>query len=97
MKKVVFLRYAKHELDDATHFYDMEFIGLGHSFKEEVKKAISRIAEYPEAWPVVRGDIRKYLIHKFPYCLLYSIEKEHIVVVAVAHQHRKPDYWIDRT
>jgi plasmid stabilization system protein ParE len=75
----------------------MEFIGLGHSFKEEVKKAISRIAEYPEAWPVVRGDIRKYLIHKFPYNLLYSIEKEHIVVVAVAHQHRKPDYWIDRT
>lgn len=96
MKKVVFLRYAKFELDDATHFYNMEFIGLGQSFKEEVKKAVSRIAEYPEAWPAVRGDIRKCVIHKFPYNLLYAIEKEDIVVVAVAHQHRKPDYCIDR-
>jgi len=94
--KVVFLKYAQQELDDAAYFYEMEFRGLGKNFKTEVKKAISRIAEYPEAWPQEYGDVRKCLIHKFPYSILYSVEGEHIVIIAVAHQHRKPDYWIER-
>ncbi len=96
MMKVIFSKYAKLELEDATYFYDLEFEGLGHRFKEEVKKAIKRITEYPKAWSIERGDSRKCLLHKFPYKLLYSIEEDHIFIIAVAHQHRKPDYWIDR-
>ena len=94
--KVIFSKYAKLELEDAVHFYELEYQGLGRRFKEEVKKAIKRIAKYPEAWSVERGDVRGALLHKFPYKLLYSIEADHIFVIAVAHQHRKPDYWIDR-
>ena len=93
--KVVFSSLAKRELSDATDFYEMEFTGLGKRFREEVKKALARISHYPEAWSVERGDIRKCLLHKFPYKLLYSIEKDHIFLIAVAHQHRKPDYWIE--
>ncbi len=37
------------------------------------------------------------LLHKFPYKLLYALEHDHIVVIAVAHQHRKPDYWADNS
>lgn len=94
--KVIFSKYAKLELEDATYFYELEFEGLGYRFKKEVKKAVKRISEYPKAWSVECGDIRKCLLHKFPYKLLYSIEKDHIFIIAVAHQHRKPDYWIDR-
>ena len=94
--KVVFSKYAKLELDDAIHFYELEYKGLGRRFKEEVKKAAIRISEYPEAWSVERGDVRKCLLHKFPYKLMYSVESNHIFIIAVAHQHRKPDYWIDR-
>jgi len=36
------------------------------------------------------------MLNKFPYKLLYSIEKDHVFIIAVAHLHRKPDYWIDR-
>ena len=96
MVKVIFSKYAKLELNDATNFYELEFEGLGQVFKEEVSKSIKRITQYPEAWSVERGDIRKCLLYKFPYKLLYSIEKDHIFIIAVAHQHRKPDYWIDR-
>lgn len=96
MMKVIFSNYAKLELEDATYFYELEFTGLGRRFKEEIKKAVKRISEYPKAWPIERGDIRKYLLHKFPYKLLYSIEVDHIFIIAVSHQHRKPDYWIDR-
>lgn len=92
--KVVFSGLAVSELNDAADFYEMEFVGLGKRFREEVRKAIVRISEYPEAWSVERDDIRKCLLHKFPYKILYSIEEDHIFVIAVAHQHRKPDYWI---
>ena len=94
--KVIFSRYAKQELDEAVLYYEREYEGLGKRFKEEVKKASIRIADYPEAFSAVRGEIRKSLLHKFPYGLLYSIEKDHILIIAVAHQHRRPDYWIGR-
>lgn len=94
--KVIFSKYAKQELHDAVHYYELEYEGLGRRFREEVRRAAIRISEYPKAWSVERGDIRKCLLHKFPYKLLYSIEKDHILVIAVGHQHREPDYWIER-
>ena len=94
--RVVFSKFAKQELDDATLHYEIELQGLGKRFREEVRKAAKRIARFPEAWSIERGEVRKCLLHKFPYKLLYSIEEDHIFVIAVAHQHRKPDYWIER-
>ena len=99
--KIVFSKFARHELDDAVQYYELEYEGLGRRFRGEVKKAAIRISKYPKAWSVERGDIRKCLLHKFPYKfpykLLYSIEDDHIFVSAVAHQHRKPHYWIERS
>ena len=93
--RVIFSKLARQELNDATYFYELQYSGLGKRFRVEVKNATKRIAEYPKAWSVERGDVRKCLLHKFPYKLLYSIETGHIFIIAVAHQHRKPDYWID--
>lgn len=90
--RVIFTRIATQELADAVRFYELEYSGLGEQFKEEVRKAAVRIAEYPQAWSIERGEVRKCLLHKFPYKLLYSVEEDHILVIAVAHQHRKPDY-----
>lgn len=95
--KVLFSEFAKQELDDAVNYLEMEFEGLGESFKNEVRLAVERIRKHPLAWSTERGDVRRCLLHRFPYKLLYSIEPDHIFVIAVAHQHRQPDYWIDRT
>ena len=73
--KVVFSKLAQQEFDDAFQFYEIEFEGLGERFRDEVKKAATRILEYPQAWSIEKGDIRKYILHKFPYKLLYSIER----------------------
>lgn len=96
MMRVIFSKYAKQELEDAVHYYELEYLGLGSRFKKEVKKAAVRIAAYPQVWSIERGDVRKCLLHKFPYKLLYAIETNHIFIIAVAHQHRRPDSWIDR-
>ena len=95
MKRIIFTKLAERELEDAMRYYEVESTGLGKRFRDEVRKAALRIAEYPLAWSVERGDIRKCLLHKFPYKLLYAVEDDHIVIIAVAHQHRKPDYWTD--
>ncbi len=94
--KIIFSRIAKQELDEGVRYYELQYLGLGRKFKEEVKKAALRISEYPEAWSIERGGIRKCLLHKFPYKLPYSIEEDHILIVAVAHRHREPDYWVER-
>jgi plasmid stabilization system protein ParE len=94
--RVIFSKYARQELDDATHYYEIEYQGLGKRFRDEVQKAAKRISEYPEAWSVERGEVRKCILHKFPYKLLYSVESNHVFIIAVAHQHRRPDYWIER-
>ena len=54
MTSLFFSKYAMQELDDAANFYEMEFEGFGQSFKEEVKRAVLRIAGYIEVWPVER-------------------------------------------
>ena len=94
--KVKFSKLAIAELDDATKFYEAQFKGLGNRFRQEIRNAAARVSEYPEAWSIERGEVRKCLLHKFPYKLLYSIENDHVFIIAAAHQHRKPDYWVDR-
>ena len=87
--------FAQKELEDAVLYYELELYGLGRKFKEEVRKAIKRIKKYPTSWPPERGEVRKCFVSKFPYKILYSIQKQNIIILAIAHQHRKPGYWID--
>jgi hypothetical protein len=93
---VIFNELAVREMNDAIAYFELQFSGLGAAFKEEIKNSIARIIKYTRAWPKVDEDIRKYSLHKYPYNVYYSIEKNHVYVIAIAHQHRKPNYWIDR-
>lgn len=92
--KIIFSKLAKLEFDDAITYYETEFAGLGFRFKEEIKSSIRRIKENPEAWSIERGEVRKALLHRFPYKILYSIDKKIIIILAIAHQHREPNYWV---
>lgn len=94
--KIETLEIARKEFMAAKEFYELEQSGLGGRFENEIKQALLRVRQYPIAWSFERKEIRRYFIHRFPYKILYSIQKEIIVVLAFAHLHRKPDYWIDR-
>jgi len=94
--KVVFDKLTQLELDDATEYYEVELPGLGVRFRDEVKRGIRRIREYPDAWAKEKFDVRRYVLHKFPYKILYSIEDNYVYIIAIAHGHRRPNYWIDR-
>lgn len=93
--KLKFSSLAHQELKDGISHYENQHQGLGKRFSQEVEKASRRIVKHPKAWSKENDEIRKYLLHHFPYKLLYSIESDHIIVIAIAHQHRKPNYWVD--
>ena len=94
--RIRFSDYARDEIEDASNYLEREVEGLGVRFRREIRLTLERIRRYPNSWAIERGDVRRCFVHKFRYKVLYSVESDHIFVIAVAHQHRKPDYWIDR-
>ena len=90
----VFASLARQEVDAAVDWYEGQLPGLGERFRIEVRNGVARIEAHPLAWPVERGEVRKYLLNRFPYKLLYAVEPSRLVVLALAHQHRRPDYWV---
>nr|VFK43938.1 MAG: ParE toxin of type II toxin-antitoxin system, parDE [Candidatus Kentron sp. TC] len=96
MKAVRFLLPAEVEMCDAAIYYRTRVHGLGDTFLTKVESAIRDVTEYPLAWPIVQGHVRKRPIHRFPYSILYQNDPDEIVVVAVMHQRRRPGYWLGR-
>jgi plasmid stabilization system protein ParE len=91
-----FLPEADEEFREAARYYENEARGVGLAFISEVHRVISVVILHPRAAKKVRGTIRSKVLFHFPYCLLYSIESERILIVAVAHQKRRPTYWRNR-
>ena len=96
MKLVRFHPSAFAELEAAASNYAGQRSGLGTLFLAEARNSQERIAELPAAARRIRGSIRRRRIHKFPYFLSYSVEADEIVVIAVAHRRRQPEYWANR-
>ena len=96
MKLVRFHPSAFAELEAAASSYEGQRLGLGALFLAEARKSQERIAELPSAARKVRGSIRRRRIQKFPYVIHYSVEADEIVVIAVAHRRRRPEYWANR-
>ncbi len=96
MKPVRFLRPAELELLDAAQYYELQAAGLGGEFIAEVDLAVRDVHDNPERWPILRDDIRRRLVHRFPYALLYRVDADEIIIQATMHLHRRPDYWRGR-
>jgi plasmid stabilization system protein ParE len=94
--EIRFLDVAQHELDDTVEYYNSESPGLGDQFLLEVLSSVQRIKQFPEAWQPFTQNSRRCKTRRFPYGLTYQILESEILVVALAHLHRKPDYWLER-
>lgn len=84
---------ACREYEEAWRYYEEQVPGLGEALKQDIRSALRRIGVWPLSSPTEKGDIRRVLLSRFPYKLLYSVEPDHLYIIAVAHLHRKPDYW----
>jgi plasmid stabilization system protein ParE len=61
-----------------------------------VENAVNQVVEFPKAAPFVWGEVRGKVVSRFPYTLMYRVDDEVVVILAVAHQKQRPEYWVDR-
>ena len=92
------MEYAFHpaaaaEYDEAARRYDEVSVELGDRFVAEIEAAIGRIGQNPEWFRPLTPHVRRCLVRTFPYGVLFAVEGGRIVIVAVMHLHRQPDYW----
>jgi toxin ParE1/3/4 len=96
LKKLIFHPAAEAETAKAAEFYDSQQKNLGKRFICAVEEGATRVRMDPLVYPVVEGDIRRCLVHTFPYSIIFRLRKNRVVIVAVMHLHRKPGYWKER-
>jgi len=92
-----FLPPAEEELTEASLFYETASEGLGSAFLDDVQRVVDAVREQPRLGRPVAGKLRRVLMRRFPFSLIYSEEADAILIVAVAHQRRRPGYWRSRT
>jgi len=94
--KFIFHPEAEEEFKKAIEYYEKVQPGLGFDFAVEVYFTIQRVTSFPMAWPIIEDKIRRCLVNRFPYGILYYLEKDTVFILAVMHLHREPDYWKKR-
>lgn len=81
---------------EAAEYFEREHPRLGAALIDAVEACVAEIVEFPEAGAILSGAVRRRLVRRFPYGVLYTIRPDHIRVLAVMHAKRRPMHWIDR-
>ncbi len=88
-----YLDEALEEVEAAARWYAERSNTAAIAFSDEIDAAESAIVRLPEAWPSFEHGTRRYLLRRFPYSVVYRVEPDRIVIVAVVHARRRPGYW----
>ena len=96
MKSVRFHPEAETEMIEAAAYYEAQQPHLGRRFLASVQDAVNRISVNPRLYPIVELDVRRCLTKTFPFGVLFRERPGKVVVMAVMHLHRDPDYWKNR-
>jgi len=88
---------AAADLQKAHQWYEEQRQGLGESFLTEIRDVLVAIEERPLQYPVVHRDVRRALVHGFPYVVLFRVLPQRVVVVGCFHGHRSPSSWRGRS
>jgi len=87
---------ASEEIVETTAYYEGEVPGLGDRFIAEVERIVEVLCDQPNIGQSVGEELRRIILARFPYSLIYSIESGRIWEIAVAHHRRRPGYWQER-
>ena len=93
MTGIAFHPDSEKELSLAVDYYDRCQAGLGLEFAQEVHRTLEDIIAFPKAWGQLSKNTRRCLVNRFPYGVIYSTERDGILILAVMHLNRRPAYW----
>jgi len=94
--EVEFHPAALQEARAAVDWYSRRSRLAAVAFVLELEVALSSITESPARWPSAIGGCRRYVLHRFPFLVIYREHRAAIEVIAVAHARRRPGYWTGR-
>ncbi len=94
--KYVFHPEALNEYAEAVEYYTELRVELAQAFINAVENAVYRIRKSPTLYTAIDEDVRRCMVRKFPYGILYTIEQDYILILAVMHCNREPSYWKSR-
>lgn len=94
--RIRYLAVAAAEVQEAAEYYDAISPGLGSAFKDELRGLTRLVATMPLAWPPVGASLRRCLMTRFPYLVIYAPLPGELLILAVGHQHRRPEFWRER-
>jgi plasmid stabilization system protein ParE len=80
----------------AVDWYRTKSLSAARAFLKELDRAINMVADKPEIWPQYTQGTQRYLLHRFPFFVVYRQTAVRIEIVAIAHARRKPGYWKER-
>jgi hypothetical protein len=87
---------TEEELAHSYQWYSRQADGLGDDFLSELELAYIAIEQMPETWPKFHGAFHRYLLQRFPFSVIYRQKTDTIYIIAIMHNSRKPNYWLDR-
>jgi len=94
--RLIYHPEAEAELIEAAQFYERRVPALGAQFLDAVDRAVGIIQGAPHRWSIVEGDVRHYLMPRFPYAIYYRSLSDQLRILAFKHHSRHPDYWRGR-
>ena len=93
---ILTLAEAEQEFVESVAYYEAREPGLGLRFRDEVAATVDWIVRYPEIPRLRKKGYRRVNLHVFPHYVAYIIRERTIWIVAIAHGHRRPEFWISR-
>lgn len=88
---------AEVDLAEAAHWYEQQQAGLGHEFLDLALSLLHSLPQHPLQYPAIHKNVRRVLLHRFPFGIFYRVEADYILVLAVMHASRHPGRWQRRT
>jgi plasmid stabilization system protein ParE len=93
VKQARFLKPAELEVEEAVAYFDQQRPGLGDRFERDLRATIGLLLDHPHSGKSITKAVRKFPLRTFRYNVVYVIDGNEVVVVAVAHHKRRPRYW----
>jgi plasmid stabilization system protein ParE len=84
---------ADQDAQHAISWYDHRDSDIGNEFLQKINDCITSIEQHPEQFPIVYRQMRRALVKRFPYEILFEIEHEEIIIYAIYHCARNPETW----
>lgn len=94
--QIIIRRQAEADIRDAYSYYESCRPGLGHEFLLCIEAGMNSICRAPSQYRVVHREVRRVIVHRFPFGIYFTVRNNQVVVLAVMHARRSPSVWRQR-